>query len=128
MEYNLLVDGLSKKAGIDRKLFDLDFGQKNGDGLVLRDRQNSNHHYFRKYEHWENTRERWKSTVLFVPAAIIKDFLEILNSIFEENNEEIIDLDNIPETFDYSNDDKSFNVLHGTEGEYYRIEFAKKNK
>ncbi|MBA9074734.1 hypothetical protein GGR22_002907 [Flavobacterium gossypii] len=128
MEYNKLVDGISERAGINRKLFDLDFDQKDGDGIMLRNRQDSNHHYFRKCEHWENTRERWKSTVLFVPSAIIKDFLGILNSIFEENDEETIDLDNIPATFEYHNDDKSFNVLLGTEGEYYRIELAKKDE
>jgi hypothetical protein len=128
MEYNILIDGLSEKAGVNRKLFDFDFDQKEDDELILRVQQDSHHYYYRKYEQWENTRERWKSTVLFVPAGIIKDFLGILNSIFEENNEEIIDLDNIPETFDYSSDDKSFNVLLGTKGEYYRLEFAKKDE
>jgi hypothetical protein len=128
MEYNILVNNLSERTGINRNLFQLDFEPTQENELILVERQSSNHYYFSQYEYWANINERWKSIVLFIPNGVIRDFLEILNSILEEYDEAVIDLNNIPDEFSYNSNDNSFNVLLGqNKDEYYRIELAKIN-
>ncbi|KIA86485.1 hypothetical protein [Flavobacterium sp. AED] len=130
MEYEELVDSLSEKTGINRNLFNLDFEESNKNGLILIDGKDVHNYFFSRYEYWQNSDYGgWKSIALYVPNGIITEFLTALNQVFEELDEETIDLDNIPEEFTYSSDDGGFNVLLGqSKGEYYRIEFAQPNK
>jgi hypothetical protein len=130
MEYVDLIERLSARTGIDRNIFYLNFETSEEPGLTIVDSQQSNHYYLSKFQHWQNSDYGgWKSTVLFIPIAVIHEFLTILNEILEELGEEIIDLNNIPEQFSYVTEDGMFNVLHGQrEGDYYRIDFAQRNR
>ncbi len=131
MEYKKLVDKLSEKSGIDRAIFNLEFEAKVAKnlGLIEVAKIEKKGYYFSEYYLLENIGERWKAVALFIPKEILIEFIEILNSIFEEEKEELIDIDKIPDNFQYFSDDKSFIVVYGKNlGEVYRIDFARKNE
>ena len=129
MEYQNVTSKLSEPAGINEEIFNLDFDVKDGNGLVLFERVILNKYYVSKYELWQNVKERWKSIVLYIPTQVIKEFLDIFNVILEEEGEELIDTNNIPEEIKYRTDDNSFNVLLiSKEADHYRIELAKKDE
>ncbi|QGK75483.1 hypothetical protein [Flavobacterium sp. SLB02] len=130
MEYVDVVTRLSAKTGIDRNIFYLNFEKCEELGLAIVNSHKSNHYYLSKYEYWQNSEYGgWKSVALFVPKEVIAEFLAVLNEVLHELGEEIIDLNNIPEQFSYVTDDGMFNILLGQkDGDYYRIDFAQRNR
>lgn len=130
MNYEALVESLSEKSGISRNMFNLDFEKSRENGLTMIDGRDSNNYFFSRYEYWQNSDYGgWKSIVLYIPNEILIEFLRILNQVLKENNEEIIDLNNIPEEFSRNSDDGGFNTLLGLRKEgYYRIEFAQDDR
>lgn len=129
MNYYKLVAKLSERIGINKKLFDLDFNQQNGTGIVIIDQKKIDHYFVTGYELKQNFDESWKSISLYIPNEIAMEFFNILNILFEQQGEGIIDLENIPNEIIYTDDKKNFNTLLISKRKSdYRVEFAKKNE
>lgn len=128
MEYAELVKRLSEKTGIDKDLFNLTFEKNNETGLCLINSQNSNSYYYSKYQYIQNSDYGgWMSISLDINNSVLREFLILLNEVLKELDEKLIDLENIPDQFDYVTDDKMFNILHGEKrGDCYRIDFARR--
>ena len=124
MNYETLVDEISAEAGINKEIFVLNF--ENEKSIHKNDYQYfekiiSGNYYFTEYQYWENV-GRWKCVTLFVEENKIKEFVDILNSIFQKHDANLVDRDN-PDNFQHQQDNFNVLVIKKENGKF-RIDFA----
>ncbi len=131
MNYSTLTDELSKRTGIHKELFELSeekAGKKIQEDNEYRvfEKHNIKNYFYNDYQYKENYEQGWKSITFSVPTDIAHEFIGIVNSIFEENNENLIDLDNIKDEIGYYNDG-IISLLILKQNGFYQVEIAKRN-
>jgi len=131
MNYSILTDELSKRAGIHKELFELSeekTGKKIHEDNEYRvfEKHNIKNHFYNDYQYKENYKQGWKSITFSVPTDIAHEFFGIVNSILEENNENLIDLDNIKDEIEYYNDGIISLLILKQDG-FYQVEIANRN-
>lgn len=128
MNYSVLTNELSKRAGIHKELFELreeKTGKKIHEDNEYRvfEKHNIKNHFYNDYQYKENYKQGWKSITFSVPTGIAQEFFEIVNSILKESNENLIDLDKIPNKIEYSNDG-IISFLSLKQDGFYQVEIA----
>lgn len=126
MDYFTLTEYLSERLGINEEIFQLEFAYPTDrDFRQIPTKEIKNHHYLSKYEYWANTKENWRSIKLFFPTEIKREVIQILNEYLKENDEELIDIENIPEEFSFDQD--GFNLILGQNQDQLILEIALKD-
>jgi hypothetical protein len=124
MDYFTITKYLSERLGINEEIFQLEFPYPTDRDFKQIPTKEFKNHYLSKYEYWANTKENWRSIKLFFPAGIMREVIQILNEYLEENVEELIDIENIPEEFSFDQDD--FNLILGQNQDQLILEIALK--
>ena len=132
MNYSILTNELSKRAGIHKELFELreeKTGKKIHEDNEYRvfEKHNIKNHFYNDYQYRENYKQGWKSITFSVPTDIANEFFGIVNSILEENNEKLINRDNIPNVIEYYSDG-IISFLSLKQNGFYKVEIANRNK
>ena len=132
MNYSILTNELSKRAGIHKELFELSedkTGKKIHEDNEYRvfEKHNIKNHFYNDYQYRENYKQGWKSITFSVPTDIANEFFGIVNSILEENNEKLINRDNIPNVIEYYSDG-IISFLSLKQDGFYKVEIANRNK
>ena len=131
MNYSILTDELSKRAGINKELFELSeekTGKKIHEDNEYRvfEKHNIKNHFYNDYQYRENHKQGWKSITFSIPTDIANEFFGIVNSILEENNENLIDLKNIPNEIEYYSDG-IISFLSLKQDGFYQVEIVNRN-
>ena len=131
MNYSILTDELSKRAGINKELFELSeekTGKKIHEDNEYRvfEKHNIKNHFYNDYQYRENYKQGWKSITFSIPTDIANEFFGIVNSILEENNENLIDLKNIPNEIEYYSDG-IISFLSLKQDGFYQVEIVNRN-
>lgn len=125
MNYYTLTTYLSKRLGIDKNIFLIDFDYPTDKEYKRIDKENvTKHYYLSQFEHWANTKERWKSTKIYILEGVKVEVVKILNEYLQENGEQEIDENDIPKEFSRYED--NFNLILGHNEDYLIIEIANK--
>lgn len=129
MNYSILSQELVKQAGINKEIFDFNHADEKpiheDNELIIFPKHEINLYYYSHFQYKENIKQRWKCVTLSIPLEIAKEFFSILNSIFEKYGRELIDINNLPDNFDY-NDETIFYLVGVKNGKYYELDIAER--